>query len=51
MHRRKLTRQERFLSWLLARVDDRLALVSDREWERHNRTAVARVMAFVNAPR
>jgi cytidylate kinase len=48
---RKLTRQERFLAWLIARLDMRLDRVNDREWMRHNDTAASRVIAYVEASR
>lgn len=32
---RKLSKQERFLSWLISKLDERLGNLREREWAKH----------------
>jgi hypothetical protein len=38
---RDLTKQERFLGWLISKLDRRLEKLQEREWEKHE-TALRR---------
>lgn len=48
---RKLTRQERLLAWLIARLDMRLDRIGERAWMRQRATTASRVIAYVEASR